>query len=164
MIPYLILTHPNHALSDILVSFVGTVSDDAIESGHSVLHSAIVIEKMILWAPTVIALLGFCTPRVLTDTIRGVNLGGWLLVEEWYVETSGQHKSTPMLTRQDNAFSIPQYRYRRRVESVQLFGQRTMSEKARKPLAVRIICQSFSTNTLLTPVTALSSAAMTSRT
>lgn len=51
-----------------------------------------------------------CASTVRADTIRGVNLGGWLLVEEWYaarVWTSSQ--LLYMLTTQDHSFAVPQH-------------------------------------------------------
>jgi hypothetical protein len=45
---------------------------------------------MLEWSlPVIVGLLGLCTYTVQADTIRGVNLGGWLLVEEWYLTTPG---------------------------------------------------------------------------
>jgi hypothetical protein len=42
------------------------------------------VERMIIWTIfTFAALLSLYTSRVGADSIRGVNLGGWLLVEEW---------------------------------------------------------------------------------
>jgi hypothetical protein len=54
-------------------------------------------------------LLGLCAFRVHADTIRGVNLGGWLLVEEWYVANSGRPRFSPMLTTQDHSLAISQH-------------------------------------------------------
>lgn len=34
---------------------------------------------------TTLVLLGHLMLEISAETIRGVNLGGWLLVEEWYV-------------------------------------------------------------------------------
>jgi hypothetical protein len=62
---------------------------------------------MIVWlVPIVALLLGLYTSRALTDPIRGVSLGGWLLLEEWYVKRSQRHIEAQILTGQDNAFPI----------------------------------------------------------
>jgi hypothetical protein len=65
---------------------------------------------MLRWTRLIIALLfGICTSTVHSDTIRGVNLGGWLLVEEWYAAIPDELKLVPMLTIQDYTFAVPQH-------------------------------------------------------
>lgn len=61
---------------------------------------------------TILTILSFCTRNIRAETIRGVNLGGWLLVEEWYVRDPDlhsksvhvdEHRITPSLFRDTDA-------------------------------------------------------------
>jgi hypothetical protein len=54
---------------------------------------------MLRWiVPVFLMLFSLCASMVHADTIRGVNLGGWLLVEEWCVATFGRLQSLSILT------------------------------------------------------------------
>jgi hypothetical protein len=66
----------------------------------SLWHNAVVLfQKMLRWiVPVFLMLFSLCASMVHADTIRGVNLGGWLLVEEWCVATFGRLQSLSILT------------------------------------------------------------------
>lgn len=53
--------------------------------------------------------LVLCCKKVSADAIRGVNLGGWLLTEEWYVAKVPLYDRLLTHT-QDNALAFPLHR------------------------------------------------------
>jgi hypothetical protein len=63
---------------------------------------------MLRWTwSAVVLLFSLSASRVRADTIRGVNLGGWLLVEEWYVVGPRTLRSLSMLTTKDHSIAVP---------------------------------------------------------